>query len=138
MWCSRLSDLYWVRARMLNRRLLIQLDRAKSTIRYIPPNGTAGLARSRVSGSSRVPLPPANRTVSTLSTIFLLGTGDLGRLRDAQLGQGRGGLPAGDVRGDDEFQFDDPGQVHPVVLDLLDRPAGAEVPLLPHHLPGLR
>ena len=52
---------------MLNSRLLRQLDRAKSTIRYIPPNGTAGFARSRVRGSSRVPLPPANRMVSTLS-----------------------------------------------------------------------
>src|ERR1700680_3617177 len=34
-------------------------DRTKSTIRYLPPNGTAGLARSRVSGCSRVPCPPA-------------------------------------------------------------------------------
>ncbi len=37
--------------------LLMQLDRVKSMMRYSPPNGTAGLARSRVSGSSRVPRP---------------------------------------------------------------------------------
>ena len=29
-----------------------------STKRYLPPNGTAGLQRTRVSGSSRVPRPP--------------------------------------------------------------------------------
>src|SRR5271156_1630413 len=34
-------------------------DRTKSTIRYLPPNGTAGFARSRVNGCSRVPCPPA-------------------------------------------------------------------------------
>src|SRR5579872_5468969 len=31
-------------------------------MRYLPPKGTAGLARSLVSGESRVPLPPA-RTI---------------------------------------------------------------------------
>ena len=35
--------------------LLMQLESVKSMMRYSPPNGTAGLARSRVSGSSRVP-----------------------------------------------------------------------------------
>jgi hypothetical protein len=54
---------------MLSCRLFTQLDRAKSTIRYIPPNGTAGLARSRVSGSSRAPRPPASRMLKTLSTL---------------------------------------------------------------------
>src|SRR5882672_3874491 len=32
----------------------------------MPPNGTAGLARSRVSGSRRWPLPPARTTTATL------------------------------------------------------------------------
>src|SRR5262249_43284725 len=49
------------------RALVGQLDRAKSTMRYIPPNGTAGLARSRVRGPRRLPLPPARRMVSTFS-----------------------------------------------------------------------
>src|SRR5208282_2564033 len=34
-------------------------------IRYLPPNGTAGLARSRVRGKSRVPLPPASTMPNT-------------------------------------------------------------------------
>lgn len=37
---------------------------AKSMMRKMPPNGTAGLARSRVSGSNRDPLPPAKITVN--------------------------------------------------------------------------
>src|ERR1700733_12521721 len=41
-------------------RPLTRLDRAKSTSRYRPPNGTAGLARSAVSGASRLPAPPAS------------------------------------------------------------------------------
>src|SRR5437868_15427809 len=32
----------------------------------MPPNGTAGFARSRVSGSNRWPLPPARITAATL------------------------------------------------------------------------
>src|SRR6202795_1544910 len=39
---------------------LMKLLRTKSTIRYLPPKGTAGLARSRVRGKRRVPLPPAS------------------------------------------------------------------------------
>src|SRR5258705_10344967 len=35
-------------------------------MRYLPPNGTAGLARSRVSGWSRVPCPPAITSASVL------------------------------------------------------------------------
>src|SRR5579862_1155069 len=34
-------------------------------MRYRPPNGTAGLARSLVSGYSRVPFPPARTKAST-------------------------------------------------------------------------
>src|SRR5215813_1089201 len=39
---------------------LTRLESAKSTSRYRPPNGTAGLARSAVSGASRRPAPPAS------------------------------------------------------------------------------
>ena len=35
-------------------------------MRYAPPNGTAGLALSRVSGSSRDPFPPASTTANSL------------------------------------------------------------------------
>src|SRR5262245_17146943 len=41
----------------------------------MPPKGTAGLARSRVSGSSRDPLPPARTTANT-SFIFRLLRGE--------------------------------------------------------------
>src|SRR5579862_3656035 len=44
---------------------LMKLLRTKSMTRYLPPNGTAGLARSRVSGKRRVPLPPASTMPST-------------------------------------------------------------------------
>src|ERR1035437_7362040 len=44
---------------------LIKLLRTKSTIRYLPPKGTAGLARSRVRGKSRLPLPPASTMPNT-------------------------------------------------------------------------
>src|SRR5882724_1124294 len=36
----------------------MQLEIGMSTRRYLPASGTAGLARSRVSGNSRVPCPP--------------------------------------------------------------------------------
>src|SRR5580704_729208 len=43
----------------------MKLLRTKSMIRYLPPKGTAGLARSRVRGKSRVPLPPARTMPNT-------------------------------------------------------------------------
>src|ERR1700689_5761756 len=46
--------------------LLTRLVSAKSTTRYRPPNGTADLARSAVSGPSRVPAPPASTRHNTL------------------------------------------------------------------------
>src|SRR5580658_430361 len=57
---SRLWLLYWVRTQILRMPALAMLDRAKSISRYTPPNGTAGLARSAVSGLRRVPAPPAS------------------------------------------------------------------------------
>ncbi len=42
--------------------LLTQLLKTMSMMRYGPPKGTAGLARSRVSGYSRSPCPPPKTT----------------------------------------------------------------------------
>ena len=41
---------------------LTQFDSVKSMIRYLPPNGTAGLARSWDRIDSRSPSPPARMT----------------------------------------------------------------------------
>ena len=57
---SRLWLLYWVRTQIFRMPPLARLDSAKSISRYRPPNGTAGLARSAVSGLRRVPAPPAS------------------------------------------------------------------------------
>src|ERR1700676_1023054 len=40
----------------------MQLESVMSMMRYSPPNGTAGFARSRVSGHNRSPCPPASST----------------------------------------------------------------------------
>src|SRR5512140_3903724 len=58
----RLWLLYWVSTQMRWIPPLTRLDSAKSTTRYRPPNGTADLARSAVSGPSRRPTPPARTT----------------------------------------------------------------------------
>src|SRR6476620_10086333 len=52
----------------------MQFDRVMSMMRYWPAKGTAGLARSRVSGKRRSPAPPASRTPS-VSLIFLFPQG---------------------------------------------------------------
>ena len=44
----------------------MQLLTGTSTNRYFPPIGTAGFARSFVSGNNRVPAPPPMMTASTL------------------------------------------------------------------------
>src|SRR5690606_26411732 len=44
---------------------LTRFDSAKSTRRYRPPNGTAGLARSAVRGIRRLPSPPARTMART-------------------------------------------------------------------------
>lgn len=44
----------------------MQLEMGMSTSRYFPASGTAGLARSLVSGNSLVPCPPPIITESTL------------------------------------------------------------------------
>src|SRR4051812_10552377 len=43
----------------------MKLLSTKSMMRYLPPKGTAALARSLVSGCRRVPFPPANTMPST-------------------------------------------------------------------------
>ena len=68
-WRSRLCDLYWVSTTIWVRPEFSRFDRAKSIKRYTPPNGTAGFARSSVSGMSRLPSPPA----STMPNIFFDG-----------------------------------------------------------------
>ena len=70
---------------MLRRLELIQLERVKSMMRYCPPNGTEGLARSLVRGSSRVPLPPASST-DFLSMTIAIALGGLGGLATVRLG----------------------------------------------------
>src|SRR6185437_4291529 len=51
---------------MRRRPELMQLEMGMSTMRYLPASGTAGLARSLVSGNNRVPWPPPIMTDSTL------------------------------------------------------------------------
>src|SRR5690242_13210987 len=58
--CSfREALLYCVRTLIWRRPELTKLESTMSMIRYRPPNGTAGLARSLVSGPRRRPSPPA-------------------------------------------------------------------------------
>src|SRR3989338_5847642 len=57
---------------------LTRFERTKSTIRYFPPNGTAGLERSCVSGCRRSPLPPASTIASTRRVGAMLGLLGLG------------------------------------------------------------
>src|SRR6185369_10972700 len=72
---SRLWLLYWVSTQIFRMPPLARLDSAKSISRYRPPNGTAGFARSAVSGLRRVPAPPASTMPRTdlLACPVLLG-----------------------------------------------------------------
>src|SRR5215218_2645649 len=67
MWLFRLAELYCVRTKMRSSPELMQFEIGTSTRRYLPASGTAGLARSVVSGKSRVPAPPPRMTASILS-----------------------------------------------------------------------
>src|SRR6266403_5890080 len=58
----KLSALYCVKTKTRRKSELMQFERVMSTMRYSAPNGTAGLARSRVSGHRRSPWPPARST----------------------------------------------------------------------------
>src|SRR5579862_8200514 len=68
---SRLWLLYWVSTQIFLRLEFARLDSAKSTRRYTPPNGTAGFARSSVSGASRVPAPPASTIPRTRGSALM-------------------------------------------------------------------
>src|SRR5256885_16044151 len=65
MWLLRLAELNCVTTKIRSRPELMQFEIGTSTRRYLPASGTAGLARSRVSGNSRVPAPPPRMTAST-------------------------------------------------------------------------
>src|ERR1022692_110568 len=65
---SRLWLLYWVSTQILLTPALTRFDSAKSISRYRPPKGTAGLARSSVSGARRLPAPPASTMLRTRSS----------------------------------------------------------------------
>ena len=62
----RLSELYCVSTKIRRSPELMQFEMGMSTSRYLPASGTAGLARSLVSGNKRVPRPPPRITESTL------------------------------------------------------------------------
>src|SRR5215213_7680841 len=73
-------DLYWVRTAICRMPALARLERTKSIRHAVPPNGTAGLARSAVNGISRFPSPPA-RTIAR--TLGLRALGDKRRAKSA-------------------------------------------------------
>src|SRR6185436_12260866 len=56
-----------VRTRLRRNPECRQLLSVKSMMRYRPPKGTAGLARSAVSGCRRDPTPPARMILMVLS-----------------------------------------------------------------------
>src|SRR5665811_575019 len=62
MWSLSERGLYCVRTTTLSMSELTQLLSAKSMIRYLPPNGTAGLARFSERIERRAPSPPARIT----------------------------------------------------------------------------
>src|SRR5712671_6472678 len=64
------AELNWVSKYTRRSPELIQLEMGMSTNRYLPARGTAGLARSLVSGNRRVPWPPPIITESTLLVLI--------------------------------------------------------------------
>src|ERR1700752_2459038 len=69
MWALSERGLYWVRTTTSLMSELTQLDSVKSMIRYLPPNGTAGLARSWERIERRSPSPPARITAIVRFTV---------------------------------------------------------------------
>ena len=65
MWSFSERGLYWVSTTMLSMPEFTQFDSVKSMIRYLPPNGTAGLARTDDRMERRSPSPPARTTAIT-------------------------------------------------------------------------
>ena len=62
MWSFSERGLYWVRTTTLSISELTQFESVKSMIRYLPPKGTAGLARTPERIDRRSPSPPARIT----------------------------------------------------------------------------
>ena len=65
-------DLYCVRILIRRMPEFRQFDSAKSTIRYLPANGTAGFARQSVSILRREPRPPDSTSASVLRVSRLM------------------------------------------------------------------
>ena len=63
IWSISERGAYWVRTATSVRPELTAFERAKSMIRYFPPNGTPGFARSCDRIESRSPSPPARTRV---------------------------------------------------------------------------
>src|SRR6476646_9210370 len=69
MWSFSERGLYWVRTTTLSMSELTQFDSVKSMIRYLPPKGTAGLARTDERIERRSPSPPARITAIVRFTV---------------------------------------------------------------------
>ncbi len=63
-------DLYCVSTKTRFKPECRQFESVKSMIRYLPPNGTLGFARSSVKGNSREPTPPA-KTIPRVRSILI-------------------------------------------------------------------
>ena len=79
MWSLSERGLYWVSTTTSSMSELTQFDSVKSMIRYLPPNGTAGLARSWERIERRSPSPPARITAIVRFTRLDASTGRRGR-----------------------------------------------------------
>src|SRR5260221_9376355 len=66
IWSCNEWGRYWVNTATSEMPELTQLLRAKSMMRYLPANGTAGLARFCERRLNRSPWPPARMMASTL------------------------------------------------------------------------
>ncbi len=62
MWSLSERGLYWVSTTTFETSEFTQFESVKSMIRYLPPNGTAGLARTPDRMDRRSPSPPARIT----------------------------------------------------------------------------
>ena len=81
MWSLSERGLYCVRTITFVMSEFTQLDRVKSMMRYLPPNGTAGLARFCDRIESRSPSPPARITAIVFFTPGLRSWGAVGWVR---------------------------------------------------------
>src|SRR3954454_21510806 len=101
MWGLSESDLYCVSTLILSRPELTKFESAKSMSRYRPAMGTAGLARSAVSGHRRRPSPPARTMARTRGAGPFRGTN-----RSAAI------LVSGEEDGDDAGAGEDQERAH--------------------------